>query len=74
MFLQKKRRKAIYIHPEDGEMTLLSKHMIRKYKPGGLRPSTLPVGTSPDVVFFVVLDFSYARNDTSLTRIYIIDP
>ena len=61
--LCRKRRKAIYIHPEDGEMTLLSKHMIRKYNPGGLRPSTLPLGTTPDVVFFAVLDFSSARND-----------
>ena len=33
--------------PEDGEMsemTLLSRHRIRNSCPGGLRPSTLPLG------------------------------
>ena len=30
--------------PEDGEMTLSSRHRIRNSSPGGLRPSTLPLG------------------------------
>ena len=30
--------------PEDGEMTLSSRHRIRNSSPGGLRPSTLPHG------------------------------
>ena len=35
------------IPPEDGEMiemTLSSRHRIRNLSPGGLRPSTLPLG------------------------------
>ena len=30
--------------PEDGEMTLPFRHRIRNSSPGGLRPSTLPLG------------------------------
>ena len=30
--------------PEDGEMTLPSRHRIRNSNPGGLRPSSLPLG------------------------------
>ena len=30
--------------PEDGEMTLPSRHRIRNSSPGGLRPITLPLG------------------------------
>ena len=30
--------------PEDGEMTLTSRHRIRNSSPGGLRPSMLPLG------------------------------
>ena len=30
--------------PEDDEMTLSYRHMIRNSRPGGLRPSTLPLG------------------------------
>ena len=34
--------------PEDDEMTLPSRHRIRNSNPGGLRPSTLPLGPSCD--------------------------
>ena len=37
--------------PEDGEMnemTLSSRHRIRNSSPGGLRPSTLPLGRRGD--------------------------
>ena len=30
--------------PEDGEMTLSSRHMIQNSSPGGLRPRTISLG------------------------------
>ena len=40
--------------PDDGEMTLFSRHRIRNSRPGGLRSNTLPLGHGGSVLRFFV--------------------
>ena len=47
--------------PEDDEMTLPSRHMIRNSSPGGLRPSMLPLGHGGSLQYCIFLS-EWGRN------------
>ena len=57
-------------YPEDGEMnemTLSSRHRIRNSGPGGLRPSTLPLGHGGSPQYWVWhVDVDYGRHSVFL--------